>query len=234
MPEVKLWWYRWGAAALVAVAAAAVQMPAQAREREVAGAQVWGGQRVAPPAPVRRGQWWDGAHGHGHAYPVAGWRVHTLPSHARFVVWGGVRYGYWDGVWYAPYSGAYVVARPPVGVIVSDLPVFRTVVTIGGLTYLYANGVYYRERPDGYEVVPSPIVAGGDTGTTRSFVYPAMNQSAEKQASDEYECHRWAVDQTGFDPTSAATGQGAAGGGSRADYTRAQRACLEGRGYTVR
>ena len=70
-------------------------------------------------------------------------------------------------------------------------------------------------------------------GSARSFVYPKLGQSAEKQASDEYECHRWAADQTGFDPSAAAAGQGT-GPTQRSDYARAQMACLEGRGYTVR
>ncbi len=60
-----------------------------------------------------------------------------------------------------------------------------------------------------------------------------MNQSAETQASDEYECHRWAVSQTGFDPSAQATGQ-VVTTAPRNDYARAQTACLEGRGYTVR
>jgi hypothetical protein len=219
------------AASLLAVAMVA---PATAKDKDHRGPPVYGHRVAPPPKPVPRGQWWDGAHGHGHVYPVTGWRVHDLPPRVRYVVWGGVRYGYWDGIWYAPYGSAFVVARPPIGVVVTDLPAFRTVVTIGGIAYLYANGVYYRERPDGYEVVPSPIVGGSEGGAQRSYVYPSLNQSAEKQASDEYECHRWAVDQTGFDPSTSATGQAGGGTGSRGDYARAQRACLEGRGYTVR
>ena len=189
-----------------------------------------------PPGPAPRGQWWDGAHGHGHYYPVTGWRVSGPPAHVAWVPWGGVRYGYYGGVWYAPYGSAYVVARPPYGVVIAGLPAFATVVTLGGLSYWYANGVYYREYAGGgYEVVPSPIMAvpDGSGSVARTYIYPKLGQSAEKQASDEYECHRWAVNQTGFDPTAAATGQGT-GSTQRSDYARAQGACLEGRGYTVR
>lgn len=46
-----------------------------------------------PPGAVPRGQWWDGAYGHGHYYPVTGWRVASVPSHAYWVPWHGVRYG---------------------------------------------------------------------------------------------------------------------------------------------
>ncbi len=33
------------------------------------------------------------------------------------------------------------------------------------------------------------------------FVYPSKGQSQEQQDKDRYECHRWAVQQTGFDPS---------------------------------
>jgi len=35
----------------------------------------------------------------------------------------------------------------------------------------------------------------------QQFVYPSKGQSPEQQKKDEYECHQWAVQQTGVDPT---------------------------------
>jgi hypothetical protein len=35
----------------------------------------------------------------------------------------------------------------------------------------------------------------------QQYVYPAKGQSADRQKKDEYECHQWAVKQTGVDPT---------------------------------
>jgi hypothetical protein len=35
----------------------------------------------------------------------------------------------------------------------------------------------------------------------QQFVYPQKGQSADQQKKDEYECHSWAVKQTGYDPT---------------------------------
>ena len=35
------------------------------------------------------------------------------------------------------------------------------------------------------------------------MIYPAKGQSAEQQQKDEFECHQWAVQQTGYDPTKA-------------------------------
>jgi hypothetical protein len=228
----------WRAALLVCASFTLGLPAAQADERQRPGPPKL--SHRLPPAPPghapRPGHWYDGAHGHRHYYPVTGWRVHAPPRHVHWVPWHGARYGYYNGVWYQPYGATYVVARPPVGIVVSGLPAFATAVAIGGVSYLYANGVYYRDRgDDSYEVVPSPVVVStsGDGGPMRTFVYPKLGQSAEKQASDEYECHRWAVNQTGFDPSAAAAVQGT-GPAQRSDYARAQNACLEGRGYTVR
>lgn len=33
------------------------------------------------------------------------------------------------------------------------------------------------------------------------YVYPAKGQSDEQLAKDRYECHRWAVQESGFDPS---------------------------------
>ncbi len=35
------------------------------------------------------------------------------------------------------------------------------------------------------------------------YVYPLKNQSTDQQNRDRYECHSWAVQQTGFDPSRA-------------------------------
>ena len=51
------------------------------------------------------------------------------------------------------------------------------------------------------------IIAGSvllaTTAFAQQYVYPAKGQSADQQKKDEYECHQWAVKQTGFDPTQA-------------------------------
>src|SRR5580704_8629332 len=36
---------------------------------------------------------------------------------------------------------------------------------------------------------------------TDMFIYPAKGQSQSQQDKDRYECHSWAVQQTGFDPS---------------------------------
>ena len=44
-----------------------------------------------------------------------------------------------------------------------------------------------------------PSVASAQSGQV--FIYPKNNQSQAQQDKDRYECHTWAVQQTGFDPS---------------------------------
>lgn len=47
------------------------------------------------------------------------------------------------------------------------------------------------------------ILAGTFPATVRGelVIYPAKGQTPEQQKQDEFECHQWAVEQSGFDPT---------------------------------
>jgi hypothetical protein len=86
--------------------------------------------------------------------------------------------------------------------------------------------------------VPVTLPAGssdspsGQGKGTKVFLYPKNGQTAEQQARDRYECYRFAMAQSGFDPMRS-TG-GAPNGASQLDYERAQGACLDARGYTSR
>jgi hypothetical protein len=71
--------------------------------------------------------------------------------------------------------------------------------------------------------------------TDNVFIYPKNGQSDEQQATDKYECHKWANQQSGFDPTQSGGGVPAEQNASaHAAYNRAMGACLEGRGYSVK
>jgi hypothetical protein len=67
------------------------------------------------------------------------------------------------------------------------------------------------------------------------FLYPKNGQTSDQQARDRYDCYRFAVAQSGFDPM---RGTGAASlapaGEQQSDYERAQSACFEARGYASR
>ena len=75
------------------------------------------------------------------------------------VTFRGGRYWYHSGVWFVPAGPGYVVARPPVGIVVPALPPGATVVYVGDVPYYYANDVYYVAQPGGYAVSEPPAVA---------------------------------------------------------------------------
>jgi hypothetical protein len=81
-------------------------------------------------------------------------------------------------------------------------------------------------------VQPAP-----DPSTEKHFIYPREGQSEKQQAEDQYQCHRWAVEKTGFDPTTVKPGEQE--GQSQAnrlsnDYWNAMSTCLDALGYTVK
>jgi hypothetical protein len=208
----------------VVLATALAAAPGAARASGYVGA---GGHAGAIRAGGGYGYGYRGGYGYGYR---GGWR-----GYGYYGGWG------WGGLGYGLFFGA--------------LPLYYSTLWWGGVPYYYSAGDYYLwNAPAGkYVTVPPPPGMDGDApgqppGGTSLFAYPKNNQSAEQQASDRYECHRWAKDQTGFDPTqpgsvaaadAAKPGAGSApmppaSPGKRQDYLRAQTACLEGRGYSVR
>lgn len=187
----------------------------------------------------------DGRYTHNRYYPDRGAYVRGVPGRPYVFDRPGGRYYYSGGVWYRPYGESFVVIGAPVGLFVPVLPPYYTTMWVGGVPYYYANDTYYvwSQAQSGYEVVDPPDDQGASPDEPpppppqgdNLFIYPQQGQSAEQQASDQYECHKWSSSQTGFDPTQS-------GGGvppdqlwsRRADYQRAMIACLQGRGYSAR
>jgi hypothetical protein len=173
-------------------------------------------------------------------YPRHGHIVNTLPRRHYSLHYHNKNYFYFGGIWYRPSGPRFVVVAPPVGVVVPFLPPYYATLWIGGIPYYYANNTYYVWRPNlnGYEVTQLP---GGNTtkepelAADQLFIYPKEGQSEQQQADDRYECYRWSVSQTGYDPTRPPENLSqSALNAKREDYNRAMRACLEGRGYSVR
>jgi hypothetical protein len=83
-------------------------------------------------------------------------------------------------------------------------------------------------------IAPGVVVAPASTPaispSTKVIAYPRNAQSAEQQARDHYECYQFGVAQSGFDPMRS----GASSAEQQSTFDRAQNACFEGRGYTVR
>ena len=62
-----------------------------------------------PMAWDRAGYFWGD---HPHYY---GYRIHTLPPSYRRISHWGIDYYFYEGVYYRPFGGVYVVCRPPFG-----------------------------------------------------------------------------------------------------------------------
>jgi hypothetical protein len=48
---------------------------------------------------------------------------------------------------------------------------------------------------------PAPAPAAQPVSLTKVYFYPTQGQTEEQQDRDRYDCHVWAVKQTGFDPS---------------------------------
>ena len=167
--------------------------------------------------------------------------VQRLPPGYRSYYWGGSPYYNYRGSWYRPYGGSYLSIGAPYGLFVSSLPPFYSTVWVGGNRYFVADDSYYLydSSRSGYVLTRSPYEADRVTTVSTAepepvrdpvlFVYPTKGQSEKQQADDRYECHRWAVTQTGYDPVDAEYRPE-----QHAQYDRAITACLTGKGYSVK
>jgi hypothetical protein len=188
------------------------------------------GYAVAPGTwahgPTFVPHYWGGGYWHGvfwpHVwyYPGYAWWLPVLPFGYATFWWGGMPYYYVNNVYYTSspdYSG-YVATDPPMAAGTAD-PGADT----------YSDG---SQPGDAAPAMPPPNAGpqpyGGGAGPD-VYVYPRNGQNDQQTAFDRYECHGWAVSQTGFDPT-----RGGPQPGNVTDYRRAIIACLDARGYTAR
>ncbi len=183
---------------------------------------------------------YDTRYSHNRYYPSIGVVFDILPSGYYEVPYGRDRFYFQGGVWYRSHGARFVVVTPPIGLGITVLPPYYSTVWVGGAPYYYADGVYYVYRPAQrtYVVVEPPReteVLALPIETGQQFVYPKNGQDEQQQAKDKYECHRWAVTQTAYDPTQPSDNPPPQDvTRKRDDYDRATKACLEGRGYSVR
>jgi hypothetical protein len=160
-----------------------------------------------------------------------------------FGVHGGAFYGRAFGGYRPVYGfrGGYYggVGALGLGLYVASLPFYYSTYWWDGAPYYYADNVYYRYNDTArlYEKVTPPAglkqqATAPTAGSTELFVYPKNGQTDQQQASDKIECKRWASNQYGLD--TAASTDTLPEAAKSAEFMRAQTACLEGRGYSVR
>ena len=174
------------------------------------------------------GHYWGGGYWRGgywpHVYYGPGWAwfYPVLPLGYATFWWGGLPYYYYNNLYYTwnPNYSGYVVTDPPP--------------TAGG-SYdaagsADAGAVSAAPGPEGAQQDYAPQAAPASGAASDVYVYPRNGQTEQQAGTDRYECHTWAVNQTGFDPTRSAQ----SGTGSAPDYRRAMIACLDARGYSAR
>jgi hypothetical protein len=149
--------------------------------------------------------------GHGRGHHRASWRGERGAS-SRYRSGG-------QGGW----------SLPGYGFFFASIPAYCKLVYWQGMPYYTADDIYYEWNASvgAYEQVQPPA---GLTGNTQApvlkdlFVFPNADQTAEQLERDRADCQRLAADQVGLLPNVAA---------NRADYRRADEACLEARNYSV-
>jgi hypothetical protein len=159
-------------------------------------------------------------HGHGH---------HRGGGHGEHGSGGGLyRFGEHGG-WIIPGHGFYF----------ASIPSYCKLVYWEGVPYYYADDLYYEWNgtAGAYQQVQPPAGLAEQIDAhapAELFVFPNGDQTNEQVKRDSEACHDWAVQQAGFDPNAAprteASDRSAA---KRANYLRADEACLEARDYTV-
>ena len=118
---------------------------------------------------------------------------------------------------------------PGYGFFLFSIPSYCKLVYWEGVPYYTADDVYYEWNASvgAYKEVqpPAALVENSQAPVLRDlFVFPNGNQTIEQLERDREDCQRWAADQVGLEPKVAA---------NRADYLRADGACLEARDYSV-
>ena len=197
--------------------------------------------------------------------PPIGIVVPTLPTFSTVLAHGGETYLYANDTYYRPRPdlGGYEVvnepaegfpqtgpdalvgaqlpgaapATPPVSAQAATVPAVAQAATFPPPTSAATTTTSTAAAPVPVTLPTGPASASpsGPPQGPKVFLYPKNGQTPDQQARDRYECHRFAVAQSGFDPTrSTGAASPAPGNEPQSDYERAQSACFEARGYASR
>ncbi|MCF5654290.1 DUF6515 family protein [Pseudomonas poae] len=180
--------------------------------------------------------------GHGNGWGPGpqhrpGYVIDRFPDRNYRVPYRGQDYFFSGGYWYRPQGPRYVVVTPPYGIRVQYLPDYAREVRVGGSLLFLAAGAYYayEESTRQYVVVQPPAEAPPPPPPPQGegydvVAYPANGQSPAQVQQDGYDCYRWAVQQSGFDPRTVTYAPDPA---VVQAYRQAQGNCLSSRGYQV-
>lgn len=166
--------------------------------------------------------------------------IYQPPPRRIRVPYRGVDFFYSEGYWYQPRGSSYVVVEPPFGMRVSTLPDYSQEVWINGDLYFLAAGSYYQWQGNDYVVVqrpmeqmsiaPPPPQQVPANSPYEPVAYAVRGQSPEQFQQDHYDCYRYAVGQSTFDPAQATYAPAPQVAGA---FRSAMAACYAGRGYRV-
>jgi len=166
--------------------------------------------------------------------PPIGIVVPTLPTFSTTLAHDGETYLYANDIYYRPRPdlGGYEVVNEPA----EGLPQTGPDARVGGQLPGAAPATPAAAPvPVTLSAAPASASPSGPPTGPKVFLYPKNGQTLDQQARDRYECYRFAVAQSGFDPTrSTGAAAPAAGNEPQSDYERAQSACFEARGYASR
>ncbi len=180
--------------------------------------------------------------------PPIGLLVSTLPPFATSIQNHGETYLYSNEIYYrarpdlggfevvndpeqtSPDTAAGAAPAVPAGIAGKSVATAFTLQTASIATDVPVGAVAVPLAASAPKPQPSMVAAAP---TNKVIAYPKNGQTAEQQARDHYDCYRFGVDQSGFDPMSSGA-PSAPNTERHSDFNRAQTACLEGRGYTVR
>ena len=99
-----------------------------------------------PMAWDRPGYFWGD---HPHYY---GYRIHALPPSWRRISHWGIDYYYYNGIYYRPFGGSYVVCRPPFGTPL-ERAIDRAILRAIRFSYYYDTYRTYESAFDYYNVI---------------------------------------------------------------------------------
>lgn len=75
--------------------------------------------------------------------PHWGYAYKAVPKGSYIYPYAGVRYNYYNGVYYKPVGKTYVIASPPIGMKVRSIPTGHVHFVLNGRTYFYYYGTFY-------------------------------------------------------------------------------------------